>query len=60
MESHRAARAMLDVLLENRIFYISRMHEFLHRLGHFRQIDPLAMLSECPLRSDRYQIWGKR
>ena len=30
MESNDAARAMFDTLLENCIFYISRMYEFLH------------------------------
>jgi len=30
MESNRAARAMFDTLLENCIFYISPMYEFLH------------------------------
>src|SRR5262249_866661 len=33
MESNDAARAMFDTLLENYIFYISPMYEFLHSQG---------------------------
>jgi hypothetical protein len=33
MESNDAARAMFDTLLENCIFYISPMYEFLHSQG---------------------------
>jgi hypothetical protein len=34
MESNDAARATFDGLLENCIFYISPMYEFLHSQGH--------------------------
>src|SRR5207249_1875519 len=37
MESNDAARAMFDVLLENCIFYISPMYEFLHSQGQSRR-----------------------
>ena len=33
MESNDAAGAMLDTLLENCFFYISRLYEFLHSQG---------------------------
>jgi len=33
MESNRAPRTMFDTLLENCIFYISRMYEFSHSQG---------------------------
>ena len=33
IESNRAARAMCGTLLENYIFYISPMYEFLHSQG---------------------------
>ena len=33
MDGH-TAHARFDALLENRIFYISRMYEFLHNQGH--------------------------
>jgi hypothetical protein len=35
-ESNRAVCAIFDALLENCIFYISPMYEFLHSQGHFR------------------------
>src|SRR5205807_5855045 len=36
IESNRAARAMCGTLLENYIFYISPMYEFLHSQGQTR------------------------
>jgi hypothetical protein len=33
MESNHTAQATFDALPENCVFYISRMYEFLHRLG---------------------------
>jgi hypothetical protein len=35
-ESNHTAHARFDALLENCVFYISRMYEFLHRLGQSR------------------------
>jgi hypothetical protein len=35
-ESNHTAQATFDALPENCVFYISRMYEFLHRLGHPR------------------------
>src|SRR5260370_32351197 len=35
-ESNHTAQATVDALPENCVFYISRMYEFLHRLGHER------------------------
>jgi hypothetical protein len=35
--------------MENCFFYISRMYEFLHRLGQLRRINALATLAACPL-----------
>ena len=49
MESNDAARAIFDTLLENCIFYISPMYEFLHSQGQTRRIDTLAMCPPCPL-----------
>jgi hypothetical protein len=33
-ESNHTAHARFDALLENCVFYISRMYEFLHSQGH--------------------------
>jgi hypothetical protein len=38
MESNDAARATFDALLENCIFYISPMYEFLHSQGAKRTL----------------------
>jgi len=35
-ESNHTAQATFDALPENCVFYISRMYEFLHRLGQTR------------------------
>jgi hypothetical protein len=35
----------LDAMLENYIFYISRMYEFSHSLGHSRPSDPALTLA---------------
>ena len=48
IESNRAARAMCGTLLENCIFYISRMYEFLHRLGHKRTFENVHVESALP------------
>src|SRR5216683_2594475 len=48
-ESNHTAQATFDALPENCVFYISRMYEFLHRLGQTRRIDTLAMCPPCPL-----------
>jgi hypothetical protein len=42
MGSNYTARVRLDALLENCFFYISRMYEFLHSLGHERQYSKRA------------------
>ena len=39
---------MLDILLENCIFYISRMYEFLHRLGQLRRFHDVRDMSGLP------------
>jgi hypothetical protein len=62
MESNDAVRAMFDTLLENYIFYISPMYEFLHSQGqkrksskraHHVRFSPesgqIADISRCPL-----------
>src|SRR5215468_10171355 len=41
--------ARLDALLENCVFYISRMYEFLHSQGQSRRIGRFATLAACPL-----------
>jgi hypothetical protein len=46
MESNDAARAMFDTLLENCIFYISPMYEFLHSQGLGR-VKTLWDLEKC-------------
>jgi hypothetical protein len=40
---------MFDTMLENCIFYISPMYEFLHSQGHLRRINALTTLAACPL-----------
>jgi hypothetical protein len=57
MESNRAPRTMFDTLLENCIFYISQLYEFLHRLGHSRPVRSKPHHGACPLRPER---WGNR
>src|SRR5262249_9738250 len=47
MESNDAARAMFDTLLENCIFYISPMYEFLH--SHQRPKRSTPHYGACPL-----------
>jgi hypothetical protein len=47
-ESNHTAQATFDALPENCVFYISRMYEFLHRLGqseNSRQRDGAADLA---------------
>jgi hypothetical protein len=48
MESNDAARAMFDTLLENCIFYISPMYEFLHSQGHNRTFGDVGSMSALP------------
>jgi hypothetical protein len=52
MESNDAARAMFDTLLENCIFYISPMYEFLHSQGQSRRTKAVSSFARCPLRSE--------
>jgi hypothetical protein len=40
MSGQGLAHARFDALLENCVFYILRMYEFLHRVGHKRRISP--------------------
>jgi hypothetical protein len=48
MESNRAARAMCDTLLENCIFHISPMYEFLHSQGQTRPFGDVGSMSGLP------------
>jgi len=58
MESNDAARAMFDVLLENCIFYISPMYEFLHSQGQSRRIDTAPVVAACPLHLQQHLNFG--
>jgi hypothetical protein len=48
MESNDAARAMFDTMLENCIFYISPMYEFLHSQGQTRTFGAVGSMSALP------------
>jgi hypothetical protein len=54
-ESNHTARASLDALLENCVFYISRMYEFLHSQGQSRPRPlrlPQLLMSASPRLAD--------
>jgi hypothetical protein len=38
--------------MENCFFYISRMYEFLHRLGQTRSFDDVCLMSDLPPKAD--------
>src|SRR5260370_9572243 len=48
-ESNHTAQATVDALPENCVFYISRMYEFLHRLGQSRRSNTSDEFAGCPL-----------
>jgi hypothetical protein len=47
-ESNHTAQATFDALPENCVFYISRMYEFLHRLGQTRSFGDVCPMSGLP------------
>src|SRR5258708_22360074 len=47
-ESNHTAQATFDALPENCVFYISRMYEFLHRLGQTRPSRDVRDMSVLP------------
>ena len=53
MESNDAARAMFGTLLENCIFYISPMYEFLHSQGQERTSPVHLAMSALPPKADK-------
>jgi hypothetical protein len=52
-ESKILHTTMFDALMENCFFYISRMYEFLHRLGHDQTSRHHLGLSALPLKADK-------
>src|SRR5260221_12729710 len=48
-ESNHTAQATFDALPENCVFYISRMYEFLHRLGQQRRRRLARGSGACPI-----------
>src|SRR5262245_56296040 len=49
-EVSHAALTQLNPSLQNCIFYISPMYEFLHNQGHQRPVDTPAAVAPCPRR----------
>jgi hypothetical protein len=56
MRTDAAADIRLDAVLENCIFYISPMYEFLHSLGHSRRFRDVRVMSAYPPKPDMRQI----
>jgi len=52
-ESKILHTTMFDALMKNCFFYISRMYEFLHRLGHDQTSRHHLGLSALPLKADK-------
>src|SRR6266487_5826298 len=46
-ESNHTAHARFDALLENCVFYISRMYEFLHSQSQNEKVSQRAFLDRC-------------
>jgi hypothetical protein len=57
MESNDAARAMFDTLLENCIFYISPMYEFLHSQGQIRSFRDVRLNVRLPEMGQGWAIY---
>jgi hypothetical protein len=51
-ESNHTAQATFDALPENCVFYISRMYEFLHRLGQTRPSRDVRCMTALPPKAD--------
>jgi hypothetical protein len=61
--SNHTAHARFDALLENCVFYISRMYEFLHSQGHSRHFGDVRDESAHPPIADvvlQRRKWSKR
>jgi hypothetical protein len=54
-ESNHTAHATFDALLENCVFYISRMYEFSHSVGQTRSFGDVCSMSGLDRRSDSGQ-----
>src|ERR1039457_4323810 len=52
MRTNNAADIRLVAMLENYIFYISRMYEFSHSLGHKRTFHEVQRIAALPLKAD--------
>jgi hypothetical protein len=47
-ESNNTAHGRLEAILEDCIFYILPMYEFLHSQGHSRRFRPIRLMSALP------------